>query len=68
MVGVVGVPMASASTRSPSSYPERAKWSIGYKCPREVRVVGRVPITAAHKLDRFALRRPAGGEQKLRDG
>ena len=41
---------------------------VNYKCPNEVRVVGRVPITTAHKLDRFALRRPAGGEQKLRDG
>jgi acyl-CoA synthetase (AMP-forming)/AMP-acid ligase II len=44
MVGVVGVPMASASTRSPSSCPERAKWSIGYKCPSEVRVSGECPL------------------------
>jgi long-chain acyl-CoA synthetase len=34
----------------------------------EVRVVGQLPITAAHKLDRVALRRAARGEQELATG
>jgi long-chain acyl-CoA synthetase len=36
---------------------------VNYKCPTEVRVVGQLPITAAHKLDHAALRRAARGEQ-----
>jgi long-chain acyl-CoA synthetase len=41
---------------------------VDYKCPTEVRVVGQLPITAAHKLDRVALRRAARGEQRLATG
>ncbi len=41
---------------------------VNYKCPSEVRVVGQLPITAAHKLDRVALRRAARGEQELATG
>lgn len=41
---------------------------VGYKCPTEVRVVGRLPITGAQKLDRMALRRAARGEQELATG
>ena len=41
---------------------------VDYKCPTEVRVVGQLPITAAHKLDRVALRRAARGEQGLATG
>jgi long-chain acyl-CoA synthetase len=36
---------------------------VNYKCPTEVRMVGQLPITAAHKLDHAALRRAARGEQ-----
>ncbi len=32
---------------------------VGYKCPTEVRVVEQLPMTAAQKLDRVALRRTA---------
>ena len=41
---------------------------VNYKCPSEVRVVGQLPITAAHKLDRVALRRAARCEQELATG
>ena len=41
---------------------------VNYKCPTEVRVVGQLPITAAHKLDRVALRRAARSEQELATG
>jgi long-chain acyl-CoA synthetase len=41
---------------------------VGYKRPTEVRVVGRLPVTAAQKLDRVALRRAARGEQELAKG
>ena len=41
---------------------------VNYKCPNEVRVVGQLPITVAHKLDRVALRQAARGEQELRAG
>jgi long-chain acyl-CoA synthetase len=37
---------------------------VNYQCPTEVRVVGQLPVTAAHKLDRVALRRAARGEQE----
>jgi len=30
---------------------------VSYKCPTEVRLVARLPMTSAHKLDRIALRR-----------
>jgi long-chain acyl-CoA synthetase len=36
---------------------------VNYKCPSEVRVVTQLPLTAAHKLDRAALRRASGGRQ-----
>jgi long-chain acyl-CoA synthetase len=36
---------------------------VNYKCPSEVRVVEQLPLTAAHKLDRAALRRAARGEE-----
>ena len=35
---------------------------VNYKCPSEVRVVGRLPMTGAGKPDRIALRRVARGE------
>ena len=41
---------------------------VNYKCPTEVRVVGQLPITAAQKLDRVALRRAVRGEQELATG
>ena len=37
---------------------------VSYKCPSEVRVLGRLPMTGAQKADRIALRRVARGEQK----
>ena len=37
---------------------------VNYKRPSEVRVVGQLPLTAARKLDRIALRRVARGEQE----
>jgi acyl-CoA synthetase (AMP-forming)/AMP-acid ligase II len=36
---------------------------VNYKCPSEVRVVEQLPLTAAHKLDRAALRRAGRGEE-----
>ena len=41
---------------------------VSYKCPSEVRVVGRLPMTGAQKPDRIALRRAARGDQKLPAG
>jgi long-chain acyl-CoA synthetase len=41
---------------------------VSYKCPSEVRVVGRLPMTGAQKPDRIALRRAARGEQELPAG
>jgi long-chain acyl-CoA synthetase len=38
---------------------------VNYKRPSEVRVVGQLPLTAAQKPDRIALRRVARGEQEL---
>ena len=36
----------------------------GYKCPAELHVVGQLPMTAAHKLDRIALRRAVTAEEQ----
>jgi long-chain acyl-CoA synthetase len=41
---------------------------VNYKCPSEVRVVERLPLTGAGKPDRIALRRVARGEQELPAG
>ena len=41
---------------------------VSYKCPSEVRVVGRLPMTGAQKPDRIALRRAARAEQELPAG
>jgi hypothetical protein len=38
---------------------------VNYKCPSEVRVVERLPVTTAHKPDHESLRRAARGEQGL---
>ena len=83
MVGVVGAPDArTAGERLVAFVVPRtgekvaaaeisahcASRLVGYKCPTEVRVVGRLPITGAQKLDRMALRRAARGEQELATG
>ena len=82
MVGVVGVPDARTGGERLVAFvvPRTCKIvdpaelsaycasrPVNYKCPNEVRVVGQLPITAAHKLDR-ALRQAARGEQELRAG
>ena len=36
----------------------------GYKCPAELHVVGQLPMTAAHKLDRIALRRAVTAKEQ----
>jgi long-chain acyl-CoA synthetase len=41
---------------------------VNYKCPSEVRVVARLPMTGAQKPDRITLRRAARGEQELPAG
>jgi long-chain acyl-CoA synthetase len=41
---------------------------VSYKCPSEVRVVGRLPMTRAQKPNRIALRLAARGEQELPAG
>ena len=41
---------------------------VNYKCPSEVRVIERLPITGAGKPDRIVLRRNARGEQELPAG
>jgi long-chain acyl-CoA synthetase len=83
MVGVVGVPdprtggerlVAFVAPRTGEKV-DAAEISahcvsrfVGYKCPTEVRVLGRLPITGAQKLDRMALRRAARGEKELATG
>jgi long-chain acyl-CoA synthetase len=72
MVGVVGVPDARTGGKRLLAFVapragetlDAAEISVhcasrlaGYKCPTEVRVVGQLPLTAAKKLDRAALRR-----------
>jgi hypothetical protein len=39
---------------------------VNHKCPSEVRVIEQLPVTAAHKLDRVALRRAAHREEGWR--
>jgi long-chain acyl-CoA synthetase len=83
MVGVVGVPHARTGGERLVAFvvPRTGKIVdpaeisaycvsrlVNYKCPSEVRVVGQLPITAAHKLDRVALRRAARGEHELATG
>ena len=83
MVGVVGVPEARTGGERLVAFvvPRTGKIVdaaeisaycasrlVNYKCPTEVRVVGQLPITAAQKLDRVALRRAARGEQELATG
>jgi long-chain acyl-CoA synthetase len=78
MVGVVGVPDARTSGERLIAFvlprtgdvidPAEisaycASRLVNHKCPTEVRMVGQLPITAAHKLDHAALRRAARGEQ-----
>jgi long-chain acyl-CoA synthetase len=41
---------------------------VNYKCPSEVRMVERLPMTGAGKPDRITLRRVARGEQELPAG
>ena len=80
MVGVVGVPdprtggerlVAFVVPRADEKVDANeisahcASRLVGYKCPSEVRIVGRLPITNAQKLDRMALRRAACGEREL---
>jgi long-chain acyl-CoA synthetase len=80
MVGVVGVPDAhTAGERlvafvvpvtgemvDPTEISQYcASRLANYKCPSEVRVVERLPMTTAHKLDHVSLRRAARGEQEL---
>jgi long-chain acyl-CoA synthetase len=79
MVGVVGVPDARTGGErlvafvvpctgkivDPAEISAHcASRLVNYQCPTEVRVVGQLPVTAAHKLDRVALRRAARGEQE----
>jgi long-chain acyl-CoA synthetase len=83
MVGVVGVPDARTGGERLIAFvaprtgekvnpaeilAHCATRLVGYKRPSEVRVVGRLPITGAQKLDRMALRRAARGEQELVSG
>lgn len=77
MVGVVGAPNARSGgerlvafvvPRTGEMVDETdismycASRLVSYKCPTEVRGVGRLPMTRAQKLDRVALRRAARGE------
>jgi long-chain acyl-CoA synthetase len=59
------VPRAGEQVDAAEIFAHCASRLVGYKRPTEVRVVGRLPLTAAQKLDRVALRRAARGEQKL---
>ena len=83
MVGVVGVPDARTSGERLVAFvaprtgemldaaeisAHCASRLVSYKWPTEVRVVGRLPVTGAQKLDRMALRRAACGEQELASG
>ena len=78
MVGVVGMPDARTGGERLVAFivPQTgemidpaeisaycAPWLVNYKCPSEVRVVEQLPLTAAHKLDRAALRRAGRGEE-----
>jgi long-chain acyl-CoA synthetase len=80
MVGVVGVPDARTGgdrlvafvvprtgekVNAAEIYAHCASRLVGYKCPTEVHVIGRLPVTGAQKLDRMALRRAVCGEQEL---
>jgi long-chain acyl-CoA synthetase len=67
-VGVVGVPRTGKIVDPAELSAYCASRPVNYKCPNEVRVVGQLPITAAHKLERVALRQVARGEQELRTG
>lgn len=51
------VPRAGETVDAAEISAHCASRLVGYKCPTEVRVVGQLPITAAKKLDRAALRR-----------
>jgi long-chain acyl-CoA synthetase len=62
------VPRASEQVDAAEISAHCASRLVGYKCPSEVRVVERLPLTAAQKLDRVALRRAARGEQELAKG
>jgi long-chain acyl-CoA synthetase len=83
MVGVVGVPDARTGGErlvafvaprtgemvdAAENSTHCASRLVSYKWPTEVRVVGRLPVTGAQKLDRVALRRAACGEQELASG
>jgi long-chain acyl-CoA synthetase len=81
MVGVVGtpdartggerlvafvVPRAGETVDAAEITAHCASRLVSYKCPTEVRVVGQLPITAAQKLDRVALRRDiSSGEEGI---
>jgi long-chain acyl-CoA synthetase len=80
MVGVVGMPDARTGGERLVAFivPQTgemidpaeisaycAPGLVNYKCPSEVRVVEQLPLTAAHKLDRTALRRAGRGEEPL---
>jgi long-chain acyl-CoA synthetase len=80
MVGVVGMPDARTGSERLVAFivPQTgemidpaeisaycAPGLVNYKCPSEVRVVEQLPLTAAHKLDRTALRRAGRGEEPL---
>ncbi len=83
MVGVVGVPDARTggerlvafvlprtgeNVDAAEIFAHCASRLVDYKRPTEVRVVGRLPVTGAQKLDRVALRRAACGEEELANG
>ena len=80
MVAVVGVPdprtggerLVAFIVPRPGERTHEAEISahcasrlVNYKRPSEVRMVAQLPLTAAQKLDRIALRRVACGEQEL---
>jgi long-chain acyl-CoA synthetase len=80
MVAVVGAPdprtggerLVAFIVPRPGESAQEAEISVhcasrlaDYKRPSEVRVVGQLPLTAAQKPDRIALRRVARGEQEL---
>jgi long-chain acyl-CoA synthetase len=83
MVGVVGVPDARTGgerlvafvaprtgnkVEAAEIFAHCASRLVAYKRPTEVRLVGKLPVMGAQKLDRMALRRAACGEQELASG
>jgi len=62
------VPRADEMVDEAESSVHCASQLVSYKCPSEVRVVGRLPMTGAQKPGRIALRRAARGDRELSAG